>query len=296
MSEPSIIPAPTGTPRATRPATRTEASSAPRTAIPAHEPQRKTFTGTIGALCMFPLRAIINACVALRIHPNVLTLVGVIINVIAAWALGHGRFVLAGVVMIVANIFDFIDGKVAFRLRLESRFGAFWDSTLDRFSDLALLVGLIFLYATLGRTDYVMIAALTLIFSIMTSYTRARAESLVDKCKVGFMERPERIVLFMIGAFTNRMAGVLWVILTLSILAVANRIYYTYLALNEQPMPTRDGVRGFFNRAFFWTDERATLAYDLWVIAILAFVWLVPPDWLGDPTASGTGIWTIFSN
>ena len=136
-----------------------------------------------------------------------------------------------------------------------------------------------------------MVAALTLIFSIMTSYARARAESLVEKCKVGFMERPERIVLFMIGAFTNRMAGVLWVILVLSILAVANRIYYTYLALNRLPMPTRGGRRAAsFNRAFFWTDERATLPYDLWVIAILAFVWLTPPDWLGDPTASGPGL------
>ena len=197
--------------------------------------QRLTFTGLIGTICMFPLRAIINACVALRIHPNMLTLVGVIINVGAAWALAHDRFVLAGFVMIVANIFDFIDGKVAHRLQLQSRFGAFWDSTLDRFSDLALLVGLIYLYSSLARSDYVLIAALTLIFSIMTSYTRARAESLVEKCKVGFMERPERIVLFMIGAFTDRMAAVLWVILVLSILAVANRIYYTYLALNSLP-------------------------------------------------------------
>jgi CDP-diacylglycerol--glycerol-3-phosphate 3-phosphatidyltransferase len=249
-----------------------------------------TFTGLIGTICMFPLRAIINACVALRIHPNTLTLVGVIINVGAAWALAHDRFILAGFVMIVANIFDFIDGKVAHRLQLQSRFGAFWDSTLDRFSDLALLVGLIHLYSSLGRSDYVLIAALTLTFSIMTSYARARAESLVEKCKVGFMERPERIVLFMIGAFTDRMAAVLWVILVLSILAVANRIYYTYLALNGKPMPARDGLRGFFNRAFFWTDERTTIPYDLWVIAILAFVWLTPPDWLGDPTASGPGL------
>ena len=89
-----------------------------------------------------------------------------------------------------------------------------------------------------------LVAALTLIFSIMTSYARARAESLVEKCKVGFMERPERIVLFMIGAFTNRMAGVLWVILVLSILAVANRIYYTYLALNGLPMPSTDRAAG----------------------------------------------------
>ncbi len=192
--------------------------------------------------------------------------------------------------MLVANIFDFIDGKVAHQLQLQSRFGAFWDSTLDRFSDLALLTGLIFLYSKLGRSDYVMVAALTLIFSIMTSYARARAESLVEKCKVGFMERPERIVLFMIGAFTNRMAGVLWVILVLSILAVANRIYYTYLVLNGLPMPSKEGAAGVFNRAFFWTDERTTIPYDLWVIAILAFVWLTPPDWLGDPTASGPGL------
>jgi len=252
--------------------------------------KRRTFTGIIGAACMQPLRAIINLCVALRIHPNTLTLVGVIINVAAAWALGFGRFMLAFVIMLVANIFDFIDGKVAYQLRLQSAFGAFWDSTLDRFSDLALLTGLIFLYSKLGRSDYVMIAALTLIFSIMTSYARARAESLVERCKVGFMERPERIVLFMIGAATNRMAGVLWVVFVLSMLAVANRIYYTYLALNKLPMPSREGVAGFFNRAFFWTDERATLPYDLWVIAILAFVWLTPPDWLGDPTATGPGL------
>ncbi len=249
-----------------------------------------TFTGAIGAVCMFPLRAIIRTCVALRIHPNTLTLVGVIINVAAAWALAYDRFVVAGVVMIVANIFDFIDGKVAHELQLQSQFGAFWDSTLDRFSDLALLTGLIFLYSKLGRSDYVLVAALALIFSIMTSYARARAESLVQKCKVGFMERPERIVLFMIGAFTNRMAGVLWVILVLSILTVANRIYYTYLVLNQKPMPARDGVVGFLNRAFFWTDERATIPYDLWVIAILSFVWLTPPDWIADPTAAGAGL------
>ena len=108
---------------------------------------------------------------------------------------------LAGVIMIVANIFDFIDGKVAHITNTVSRFGAFWDSTLDRFSDIALFLGLIYLYASLRRTDYVMVASLAMMFSIMISYARARAESLIEKCKVGFMERPERIVLFLIGAF-----------------------------------------------------------------------------------------------
>ena len=192
-----------------------------------------TFTGLIGRICMFPLRAIIATCVALKIHPNVLTFVGVLINVAAAVALGLGRFVLAGVIMIVANIFDFIDGKVAVELDAVSAFGGFWDSVIDRFSDISLFIGLIFLYSQRERTDYVMIAALAMMFAIMTSYTRARAESLIPKCKVGFMERPERIVLFMIGAFTNRMAAVLWVILILSIFTVADRIILTHRELRD---------------------------------------------------------------
>ena len=249
-----------------------------------------TFTGAIGAACMLPLRAIINLSVALGIHPNVLTLIGVLINVVAGFALANDRFVLGGVIMIVANIFDFIDGKVAHITGKQSAFGAFWDSTLDRFSDLALFTGLVWLYSTLGRHDYVLVTTLTLIFATMTSYARARAESLVARCKVGFMERPERIVLFMIGAFTDRMGAVLWVILLLSVVTVANRIYYTYLALNQLPMPSHAGPLGVFKRAFFWTDERATLAYDLWVIAILSFVWLTPPAWIGDPTGTGPGL------
>ena len=135
-----------------------------------------------------------------------------------------------------------------------------------------------------------LITSLTMIFATMTSYTRARAESLIPKCKVGFMERPERIVLLMIGAITNRMAGVLWVIGVLSVVTVADRIYYTYLELNHKPQPSRKGPMGWFWRAFYWTDDRATFAYDLWVIVILAFVWLTPPAWLHDPTASGPGL------
>jgi CDP-diacylglycerol--glycerol-3-phosphate 3-phosphatidyltransferase len=192
-----------------------------------------TFTGLIGRICMFPLRAIINACVALRIHPNILTFVGVLINVAAAVALAANRFILAGVIMVVANIFDFIDGKVAVLSGAVSKFGGFWDSVIDRFSDIALFIGLIYLYSHMGRTDYVMVASLAMMFAIMTSYTRARAESLIAKCKVGFMERPERIVLFMIGAFTNRMAAVLWVILVLSIFTVADRVIHTYRELRE---------------------------------------------------------------
>jgi len=246
-----------------------------------------TFTGAIGRVVDLPLRLIIAACVALRIHPNVLTFTGVLISIAAGWALAIGHFTTAGVIMLAASVFDFIDGKVATATGKISRFGAFWDSVIDRFSDLALSVGLIVLYASLERTDYVLITSIAMVFATMTSYTRARAESIIPKCKVGFMERPERIVLFMIGAFTNRMAAVMWVIGVLSIVTVINRIQYTFLETEGRPQPRRDGLLGVFVRAFYWTDERATVAYDLWVIAILAFVWLTPPDWLGDPMAAG---------
>jgi CDP-diacylglycerol--glycerol-3-phosphate 3-phosphatidyltransferase len=254
-----------------------------------------TFTGFIGTVCMFPLRAIISASVALGIHPNTLTLIGVLINIVAAVELGRRRFMTAFVIMIVANMFDFIDGKVAHLTGKQSQFGAFWDSTLDRFSDIALFLSVIYLYASLRRTDYVMVASLAMMFSIMTSYARARAESLIERCKVGFMERPERIVLLMIGAATNRMAGVMWVILVLTIVTVVNRIHYTYLALNRKPNPAGSNVLSrVFWKAFFWTDDRATLAYDLWVVAILGFTWLVPPDWLRDPMASSVPGWELF--
>ena len=193
-----------------------------------------TFTGAVGATFLLPLRAIIAFGVALRIHPNILTLTGVVVSAAAGWTLAIGELRLAGCVMVLANIFDFIDGKVADRLNLSSRFGGFWDSVMDRFSDLFLLIGLIYLYASLGRTDYVLITSLTLAFSVITSYSRARAESVIPQCKVGFMERPERIVLFMIGAFTNRMAAVLWVILILSVVTVIDRIYYTWRELQPE--------------------------------------------------------------
>jgi hypothetical protein len=88
------------------------------------------------------------------------------------------------------------------------------------------------------------------------------------------------------------MAAVMWVILVLAILAVANRIHYTYLVLNDKSIPSGSNVlTRIFWRGFFWRDERATLPYDVLVIAILAFIWLTPPDWLRDPTASGLGVW-----
>jgi CDP-diacylglycerol--glycerol-3-phosphate 3-phosphatidyltransferase len=274
-----------------------------------------TFTGLIGVTVDFPLRAIIWACVKLRIHPNVLTVTGVLLNAIAAWELAVGRFFSAGWWMIAANMFDYIDGKVAHEAGVASEFGGFFDSVMDRFSDIALFIGLIALYNErgTGHRDYVVLASLAMMFVVLTSYTRARAESVVEKCKIGFMERPERIVLFMIGAFTNRMAAVLWVILVLSIVTVLDRIFFTWRELTAgrslvavragtAPSPIPSTQMGTVQRVMtlpvmilwrglFWSYERATWQYDVMVIIILAFVWGTPARWLGDPMAlDGVGL------
>jgi len=274
-----------------------------------------TFTGSIGFVVNFPLRAIIWTCVRLRIHPNVLTVTGVLLNVVAAWELAAGRFFSAGWWMIAANAFDYIDGKVAHAAGVASEFGGFWDSVMDRFSDIALFIGLIALYNErgTGHGDYVLITSLAMMFSVLTSYIRARAESVVEKCKVGFMERPERIVLLMIGAFTNRMAASLWVILVLSIVTVLDRLYFTWRELKAgrslaaiqagtAPRPIPSTQMGTVQtvmtlpamivwRGLFWSYERATWQYDIMVITILAFVWGTPARMLGDPTAlDGIGL------
>ncbi len=279
--------------------------------------QAMTFTGLVGTVVNFPLRGIVSVCVRLRIHPNFLTLTGVIINIIAARELGLGRFASAGVLMVVANIFDYIDGKVARERGSASEFGGFWDSVMDRFSDITLFIGLVYLYSKLGHPEYVVITALAMMFAVMTSYTRARAESLIEKCKVGFMERPERIVTFMLGAFTNRMAAVMWVILFLSAVTVFDRILHTWrelkagrslsqrlaeAAANPSAPPKPPHHPGTVTRVMtmpalilwrglFWTYERATWQFDVMVFAILSFMWLVPARWLGDPMAmNGRGL------
>jgi CDP-diacylglycerol--glycerol-3-phosphate 3-phosphatidyltransferase len=121
-----------------------------------------------------------------------------------------------------------VDGRIARATNRVTVFGAFFDSVVDRYSDAALYFGLLVYYARANRFFYVVLAAVVMISSVMISYTRARAESLIGTCKVGFMERPERLVLVILGAVFNRMAPVLWVIAVLGSITVIHRIWYTY--------------------------------------------------------------------
>src|ERR1035441_324488 len=163
-----------------------------------------------------------------RIHPNVLTFIGLLINVGAAWLFAVGSFRWAGVVVICAGLFDMVDGRVARAAKQVTRFGGFFDSVIDRYSDLGLYMGLLVYYASINRFFYIVLTAIVMTGSVMVSYSRARAENTIPKCKVGFLERPERIVLIILGALTDRMAAVLWVIAVLSNLTVIHRMIYTW--------------------------------------------------------------------
>jgi len=194
-----------------------------------------TWTAVVGKSCRVVLHAIVRGLALTRISPNLLTFFGLVINIVAAVLFGYASgdnqprmFFYAGLVIIGAGVFDMVDGRVARATNQVTTFGAFFDSVIDRYSDIALFFGLLVYYARNNHFFYLVLVGLVMTTSVMVSYTRARAESLIPSCKVGFLERPERIVLVIIGALFNRMAPVLWVIAVLSTITVIHRIIFTY--------------------------------------------------------------------
>jgi phosphatidylglycerophosphate synthase len=187
-----------------------------------------TFTGGIGSGGKWLLDRIVGMIAATGINPNVLTFVGLLVNFAAAASFAVGNFRTGALIIFFAGFLDMLDGQVARRQKRVTAFGAFYDSTLDRYADMALYMGLLVYYSVSGRTPYVVLAAVATAGSVMVSYARARAESLIPQCKVGFMERPERLVLLIIGGLFLRMGQVLWVIAVVSTITVIHRIVYTW--------------------------------------------------------------------
>ncbi|HTG93198.1 MAG TPA: CDP-alcohol phosphatidyltransferase family protein, partial [Pyrinomonadaceae bacterium] len=188
-----------------------------------------------------------------HINPNILTVIGVALNVGCGVLFGMGWFFSAGVALVVANLFDMLDGQVARLSGRVTRFGGFLDSSLDRLSDMVVFVGLMVFYARdlpFHSTLNVFLAGAGLMGSVMVSYASARAESLIPKCDVGFLRRPERVVLFIIGAlsthpgstnfFANRMPAVLWVLAVGSYWTFAHRMYHTWRELNRKDAKTEN--------------------------------------------------------
>jgi CDP-diacylglycerol--glycerol-3-phosphate 3-phosphatidyltransferase len=192
---------------------------------------RRPLTYWIGEGAGWLLQHVVTGLAATGLTPNMFTILGMGVNSAAAALFAMGLFRQAAAVLFLAAFLDMADGQVARRVGQVTAFGGFLDSTLDRYSDLALYMGLVVHYTLIGRTFYMSLAAVAMASSFMVSYSRARAESLIPSCKVGFMERPERLVLLLIGGTFARMAPALWVIATISTITVIHRVVYTWQEL-----------------------------------------------------------------
>jgi CDP-diacylglycerol--glycerol-3-phosphate 3-phosphatidyltransferase len=213
------------------------------------------FGASIGRGASRIISAMVQGLARRRINPNLLTVTGVSINVLCGLMFALGHFFWAGLILIVANLFDMLDGQVARLTNQVTRFGGFLDSTLDRVSDMAAFVGLMLFYARdteFHSTLNVLLAGLAMVGSVLGSYASARAESLIPKCDVGFLRRPERVVLLIIGAlsthpssnsiFANRMPAVLWILAVGSFWTFAFRVYHTWSELNRLAPTTSESA------------------------------------------------------
>ncbi|MFT3746270.1 MAG: CDP-alcohol phosphatidyltransferase family protein [Pyrinomonadaceae bacterium] len=186
------------------------------------------------------INAMVRVLASAGIPPNVLTTIGVIINLACGVLFGFGEFFWAGIVLILANLFDMLDGNVARLSGQVTRYGGFLDSTLDRLSDMGVFVGIMIFYSRTTPEHSVLnvaLAGIGMVASVLVSYTTARSEGLGVKANVGFLARPERVVLFIIGALStwnwestaflaNRMPQVLWVLAVGSMWTLIQRMIY----------------------------------------------------------------------
>ena len=173
------------------------------------------------------------ARVLLRAHvrPNHLTVVGLGISLVAACAMAQSRLRLAALLLVVAGLCDFFDGSLARLANSVSAFGAFLDSVVDRYSDQVVLLGMVLHYERLGDTAGLLLTVVTLIGTVMVSYTKARAQSVGVSCEIGLMERPERLILLIAGLTFNLLTPALVVLAILTNVTALQRILYTRRAV-----------------------------------------------------------------
>ncbi|UCE26186.1 MAG: CDP-alcohol phosphatidyltransferase family protein [Candidatus Coatesbacteria bacterium] len=165
----------------------------------------------------------------LGLSPTVFTIVGLGVSAGAGVAFAAGSLRLGGLLVLLAGFFDMFDGVYARVNEKASRFGAFVDSTVDRYSESAYLTGLIYYYASLQNKDMALLTVLVLIGSVIVSYIKARAESLIESCKVGLMERPERMIVLAVGCLIGGwfVFGSLLLLAVLVHITAVQRIVFT---------------------------------------------------------------------
>jgi CDP-diacylglycerol--glycerol-3-phosphate 3-phosphatidyltransferase len=161
-----------------------------------------------------------------RVRPNQLTVLGLGVSVVAAYAFAQGRLRIGAALLAVAGLFDFFDGSLARLANRVSAFGAFLDSVVDRYSDLVVLLGIVLYYERVGETAGVFFTMATLIGTIMVSYTKARSQSIGVSCEIGLMERPERIIVLVAGGAFHLLFAAMIALAVLTNLTALHRIFY----------------------------------------------------------------------
>lgn len=167
------------------------------------------------------------------ISPNLLTTLGLAVNAAAASLVLKGHFRAGGLLTLVASLFDAFDGALARLSGQSSPFGAFLDSTLDRFSEAVVYLGLLLYYAQGGHPMELALVYVTVVGSLMVSYARARAEGLGLQCKVGLLTRPERVCLLVAGLVLGIMPWMLWVLAVLTNVTVIQRMVHVWRSTHD---------------------------------------------------------------
>ncbi len=263
----------------------------PFTAVTAPSAQEERATGTrlIGGFFAWLRDRIARGLLRIGLGPNTITFVGLLFSAAAgvSFALRLWGFRLAALFIVAAGACDMLDGAVAKLGHRETAFGGFFDSSTDRYSDGFLFGGLVWYWSGMGNHLLTGLALSSLIGAFLVSYTRARAENLIDSCKVGLWERGERTTLLLIGAAVGRLPACLLLLGTLTHLTVLQRVLHTRARLaGREPEPLgpvtlpggKLGRLGWWllHRVLFWGYPRMTLAYDVAVAAIIAFALFFP--------------------
>lgn len=191
------------------------------------------------------IQPVINLFIRYKLNPNWFTTLGLIFSIIAAYFFAVGTLWIGGVLYILAGTFDIIDGKVARSAGRVTKFGAIYDSTLDRYAELVVFFGLIYYFGQSepkiwSGIDWASVSyvstAVAIGGSIMVSYIRARAEGLGLECKIGMMQRPERVVYLAFGAIFHQITLIIAIILIAifsNITAIQRLIYVRKQAMNK---------------------------------------------------------------
>lgn len=170
------------------------------------------------------------------VTPNAVTLTGFALTLISTLMLARGILFWGGLILWAASMFDMLDGALARYSNQVSKFGAFLDSTLDRYSESITFLGLAFYFAYVpGSQTELLLIFLTLIGSWMVSYTRARAEGLGIECKVGILQRPERLTILIAGLILGLVLPALWVLAIFTNVTSFQRIYEVYSQVGRLP-------------------------------------------------------------